>query len=152
MYFITENIEEATKAFEQIGKDETGWIIYYKDKEQKIWEEILIDDRSFKSLLKRQDIPNDLFCMMDIVFLSSDRNDWIGLGYLLSLGDYSYKEIESYIMSNKDKIDKERLYTFSCNFKPIDNREIIGKKYDEICSSYYDYKNTISNIYSLCRN
>lgn len=152
MYFITENINAVTKTFEQTGKDETGWIIYYKDKDNKIWEELVIDDRSFKSILKIKDMPNDLFSMMDIIFLSSDKDDWIGLGLILSLGNYSYKEIESFISNNVNKIDKKKLYTFLCNFKPIDNRDIIGKKYNEICSSYDEYKKTISNIYKLCRN
>ena len=100
MYFIigVENINTKIETLESIGQDESGWIKYYKGNNDERWEEIIIDNRSFITILKKVDLPKKVHELMEICFSSNDENDWKGLGRLFSLGDYLY--LDSSVQNN----------------------------------------------------
>jgi hypothetical protein len=152
MYFVVgiDNIRTKFSTLETIGQDESGWIKYYKDENDEKWEEILVDDRSFITILKKVDLPKNVHELMELCFSSNDDNDWKGIGKLFSLGDYPYLEIEKYFLENI-KVEKRKRIIFLEEFRPIDNRDIVGKHFNDIHSSYEEYKRVILSTNNLCK-
>jgi hypothetical protein len=152
MYFVVgiKNIKTNIKTMDRIGEDKSGWIKYYKDKNNEEWEEIVIDDRSFTTLLKKTALPKNIYELMELCFSSKNENDWQGLGQLFSQGKYAYIDIEKFLIKNPN-IKKNRRLKFIESFHPIDNRDMVGKHFKDMYSSYEEYKRTIININKLCR-
>jgi len=153
MYFITipADKEEFKKRLTQVRTNETSWIKYYYNKASETeWIEYYPyqEDRA-PSIIKRADLTNNLKELMNACFTSVDIEDWRGLGAELSSGKYNIKEIAQVLEENACIWPDIALKEFKGSFRPIDNRNIIGMKVDEVEKSYLDFiisKNRINNI------
>jgi hypothetical protein len=149
MYFIINGIDNKTSAMKEIGREDSGWIILYQDTNNVIWKYIIIDDRSFITLLMRNDIPNKLSELFKSVFKSEETEDQKGLALLCSTGLYNYSEIADYLENNRNEIGITKMNIFISNFRPRDNRKIINMNYSDIQSSYISFKESIQRIMKL---
>ena len=153
MYFITIPVvkERFKKELTEVRTDESGWIKYYYDKAtEKEWVEYYPypEDRA-PSILKRTDLPNDLESLMNTCFSSNEVEDWRGLGAELSSEKYRIQKIAEVLKANAQKWSEDALKEFKISFRPIDNRNIVGMKIDEVERSYREFvdsKKEIDNI------
>ncbi|WP_147275735.1 hypothetical protein [Adhaeribacter pallidiroseus] len=143
--------ERFKKELTEVRTDESGWIKYYYDKAtEKEWVEYYPyqEDRA-PSILKRTDLPTELESLMNTCFSSDEVEDWRGLGAELSSKEYGISKIAKVLKANAQKWSGEALSEFKKSFRPIDNRNIIGMKMDEVEKSYREFvdsKKEIDNI------
>jgi len=153
MYFITIPVdkEKFKKELIEVRTDVSGWIKYYYNKStEQEWVEYYPyqEDRS-PSILKRTDLPDDLAGLTSACFSSDDIEDWRGLGAELSSGKYEIKKIAQVLKANAQSWPGKALSEFKKSFRPIDNRNIVGMKVEEVERSYREFtdsKKEIDNI------
>jgi hypothetical protein len=150
MYFITLPVdkEEFKKKLTEVRSDETGWIKYFYDRNaNKEWVEYYpYQEDRVPSILKRTDLTDNLESLMNTCLSSNDIEDWRGLGAELSSGKYDIKEIAQIFKSNKFNWSNSALKEFKKSFRPIDSRNIIGMKIDEVEKTYREFVNAKKEI------
>ena len=133
--------------------DPDTWEIHYLDTKTNIkWVSYYPyeEDRS-PEFIRRADFPSELGEMLKACFGSTDKFDWYGLGAHLSSKKYDIHELLKYLEENKKKIPKKALKEFGKAYRPQDTRNIIGMKYDEVCSSFEDFKRCVEEIKAITK-
>ncbi|AHM59268.1 hypothetical protein D770_05005 [Flammeovirgaceae bacterium 311] len=143
MYFITipANKEQFKNRLTKVRTDGSGWIKYFYDKEADAeWVEYYPYevDRA-PSILKRTDLKGSIEEIINVCLLSNDIEDWRGLGAELSSGKYHITDIAKVLRENAYRWPDKALKEFKKYFSPIDRRNIVGMKIDEVNKSYNEF-------------
>lgn len=150
MYFITIPVdkEQFKNKLTEVKTVETGWIKYFYDMNaNKEWVEYYsYQEDKAPSILRRTDLPTDLKGLMNICLSSNDIEDWRGLGAELQTGRYEIKVIAQILKSNIGNWSNSALKEFNKSFRPVDSRNIVGMKIDEVEKTYREFVNAKKEI------